>query len=185
MPCTPAPLHPHTPAPWLAVGAFDVLGKVSIRAFGSDAAFFAGDDLSGILDPVEHTVMDFLHDIVDGNRGTGVVEVTAASVTSGGRKQGSVGSEDIEAEKPELFDHRGRNSRTALDFFEVLEVLEVRFHNQTTKTSKTSKRNEGVYIGSHLDCRIDFAELSDNIADRELGEFAHLKTPGFPERAYR
>jgi hypothetical protein len=67
-----------TPAPWLAVGAFDVLGKVGIRAFGSDAAFFAGDNLSGILDPVENAVMHPLQDIVGSDRSTGIAE-TATS----------------------------------------------------------------------------------------------------------
>jgi hypothetical protein len=30
---------------------------------------------------------------------------------------------------------------------------------------------------SAIDCRIDFAEFPDKIADREQGEFAHLRAP--------
>jgi len=83
---------------------FDVLGKVGIGAFGSDAAFFAEDNLSGILDPVEHAVTHLLHDIVDVDRGTGVVEVTATPITSGGGKQGAIGGLDVVAEEAELLD---------------------------------------------------------------------------------
>lgn len=84
------------------LGAFDVLREARIRAFGSDAALFAGNDLSGILDPVEDTVVDFLHDIVDSNRCARIVEVTAAAVTGSGRKQGSVGGLDVVAQEAEL-----------------------------------------------------------------------------------
>jgi len=85
-------------------GAFDVLGKVGIGAFGSDEAFFAGDDLRGILDSVEDAVTHFLHDTVDGDRGAGVVEVATAAVTSGGGKQGAVGGLDAIAQETELLD---------------------------------------------------------------------------------
>jgi hypothetical protein len=40
-------------------GALDVFGKVGVRAFGSDAAFLARDDLGGILDTVEDAVTHF------------------------------------------------------------------------------------------------------------------------------
>ena len=85
-------------------GAFDVLGKVGIRAFGSDAAFFSGNNLRGILDPVEHAVTHLLHNIVDGDRGAGVVEVTTAAITSGGGKQGAIGSLNVVAEEAESLD---------------------------------------------------------------------------------
>ena len=95
-------------------GAFDVLREMRIGAFGTDAAFFAGDDLRGILDPVEHTVMDFLNDIVDANRSAGVVEVTAASVTSGGRKKCSIGGLDVVAEEVEFLDQRNEGMEDLL-----------------------------------------------------------------------
>ena len=85
-------------------GMFDVLGKVGVGAFGSDSAFFSGDNLSGILDPVEHAVTHLLHDIVGGDRGAGVVEVTTAAITSGGGKQGAIGGLDFEAQKAESLD---------------------------------------------------------------------------------
>jgi hypothetical protein len=132
-------------------GAFDVLREVGIGAFGTDGAFFAGDDLSGILDPIEHAVTHLLHNIVDSDRSAGIPETATPR----------------------------RALKSTLKFFEVFEVFVVRFQNQTAKTSKTSKKqkNERVQICSELDGRIDFAELPDKIADRELGESAHLKAP--------
>jgi hypothetical protein len=82
--------------------ALDVLLEAQIRAFGTDAAFLSGNDLGGILDPVEDAVMDFLNDIVDGDGGAGVVKLAAAAVTGGGRKQGSVGGLDVVAEETEF-----------------------------------------------------------------------------------
>lgn len=64
-------------------GALDVRGRFGIRAFGSDAAFFAGDDQRRILDPVKQEVTDFLQDIVNRDRGAGFVEMTAAAVAIG------------------------------------------------------------------------------------------------------
>jgi len=107
-------------------GAFDVLGEVGIGAFGTDAAFFAEDNLSGILDPVEHPVMDFLNDIVDGDRGAGVVEVTAASITSGGRKQGSVGSQESVTEEAEIFDQGNEGMESLLITADSDSATEVR-----------------------------------------------------------
>jgi hypothetical protein len=108
---TLAPQHPCTPAP---IGG----------AFGSDAAFFAGDNLSGIQDPVEHAVTHLLHNIVDGDRGAGVVEVTTAAVTSGGGKQGSVGSLDSVAEEAEFLDQ----GNEGMEGFQVTRSLETRFY---------------------------------------------------------
>ncbi len=85
-------------------GAFDVLRKVGIRAFGSDAAFLSGDNPSGILDPVKDPVVDFLQDVVDRNRCAGIVEVTAAAVTGGGGKQGAISGLDAITQQAELFD---------------------------------------------------------------------------------
>ena len=85
-------------------GAFDVLGEVGIGAFHSDAAFFAKDNLSGVLDPVEHAVTHLLRDIVDDDRGAGIVELTATPVTGGGRKQGAIGSLDMVAQEAEHLD---------------------------------------------------------------------------------
>ena len=87
-------------------GTFDVLREMRIGAFDTDAAFFAEDNLSGILDSVEHAVAHLLDNIVDGDRAAGVVEVTAASIASGGRKQGSVGSLDAIAEEAEFLNQR-------------------------------------------------------------------------------
>ncbi len=95
-------------------GVFDVLGEVGIGAFGTDAAFFAKDNLSGILDPVEDAVADFLHDIVDGDRAAGIVEVTAAPITSGGRKKCSIGSLDVVAEEAEFLDQRDEGMESLL-----------------------------------------------------------------------
>jgi hypothetical protein len=86
------------------VGAFDVLREMRIGAFGTDAAFFAWDDLRGILDPVEDPVMNFLCDIVGGDRSAGVVEVTTAAITSGGGKQGAIGGLDVVAQEAELLE---------------------------------------------------------------------------------
>lgn len=95
-------------------GAFDVLGEVGIGAFDTDAAFFAEDNLSGILDSVEHPVMDFLNDIVNGDRGAGVVKLTAASITSGGRKQGSISGLDVVVEEAEFLDQRNEGMESLL-----------------------------------------------------------------------
>jgi len=91
LPSTHAPQLPCTPA---HVGG----------AFDSDAAFLSEDNLRGILDPVEDAVMHLLQDIIGGDRGAGVVEVTTAAVTSGGGKQGAIGGLDSVAEEAELFD---------------------------------------------------------------------------------
>ena len=101
-------------------GAFDVLGEVGVGAFDSDAAFFAGDNLRGILDPVEHAVTHLLHNIVDGDRGAGVVEVTTAAVTGGGRKQGSVGGLNFEAQEAELLDQ----GNEGMEDFQVTALAE-------------------------------------------------------------
>jgi hypothetical protein len=85
-------------------GAFDVVGKAGVGAFGFNAAFFAGDDLGGILDAVEDAVPHLLGDIVDGDGSARVVEVTAAAVAGGGRKEGSVGGLETEAEEAEFLD---------------------------------------------------------------------------------
>jgi len=83
-------------------------------AFGSDAGFSAGDDLRGILDPVEHTVMNFLCDIVGGDRSAGVVEVTTAAITSGGGKQGAIGGLDVVAQEAELLEQGNEGMKDIL-----------------------------------------------------------------------
>jgi len=95
-------------------GAFDVLGKVGIRAFGTDAAFFAGDDLSGILDPVEDPVMHLLQDMIGSDRGAGVVEVTTAAVTCGGGKQGAIGGLDAIAQEAKFLDKENEGMQSLL-----------------------------------------------------------------------
>jgi hypothetical protein len=85
-------------------GAFDILGEVGVGAFGFNAALFAGDDLGGILDAVEDAVPHLLGDVVEGNGCARVVEVTAAAVTGGGRKEGSIGGQETEAQEVEFFD---------------------------------------------------------------------------------
>jgi len=84
--------------------SLDVLREVRIGAFDGHAGFSSGHDSGGLLDPVEDTVVDLLRDIIDGDRSTGIAETAAAMVAGSRRKQGAVGSEDVEAHKPELFD---------------------------------------------------------------------------------
>ena len=95
-------------------GAFDILRKVGIRAFGSDAAFFAGDNLRGILDPVEDAVMHLLQDIIGSDRSAGIVEVTTAAVTGGRRKQSSIGGLDTIAQEAEFLDQRNEGMKDIL-----------------------------------------------------------------------
>ena len=156
-------------------GAFDVLGEVGIGAFGADAALFAGDDLRGLLDSVEHAVMDFLHNIVHVDRGAGVVEVTAASITGGGRKQGSVGSLDSVAEEAEIFDQGDEGMESLLitaDSDSAAEVGEGSAAGNAIirDSSKASIRTAQFGIaqdGAEVFDIGDFVEIAGQVEDKE------------------
>jgi hypothetical protein len=87
----------------LDLGAFDVLREVGTGTFNADPGLFSWNDAGGIFSPVENAVSDFLHDVIDGNRGTGILETMAAMVASIGRKERAVGRQDVETDDACLF----------------------------------------------------------------------------------
>ena len=217
--------------------------------------------------------MDFLHDVVDGNRSAGIPETTATVVTGSGGKQGAICGQDVETQQSQFLYERNqgmkdllipRFSNTSAEIGEgsltgnpispkpgptpiVLtairisqnqaEVLDGPDSFQIAKQIEQKKRNRiiagtteyGIGIGGNradegkiddgsyqlgdtaadgsvvidmdklftkfimgkptslflgkrffmaaVDEGIDSPELSDNITNRELGEFTHLKAP--------
>ncbi len=96
------------------LGAFDVFRETGIRAFDLNAGFFAGNNSGWILNPVKDAVANLFNDIVDGNRRAGVLETMTAVIAGCGRKQGSVGSQDVEAQESQLFDNRNQGMKDLL-----------------------------------------------------------------------
>ena len=83
--------------------AFDVLREVGTRTFNADPGLFSWNDAGRIFNSIENAVSDFLHDVIDGNRGTGILETMAAMVASIGRKERAVGRQDVETDDACLF----------------------------------------------------------------------------------
>jgi len=96
------------------LGAFDIFGEIGTGAFHLHPRLLSRNDSGGILQPVKNTVVNFLHDIVDGNRSTGILETMTAVIAGSGRKQRSVGSQDVETQKPQLFDNRNQGMKDLL-----------------------------------------------------------------------
>jgi len=96
------------------LGTFDIFREFGIGTFHLHAGFFPGDDSGRVFKPVKHTVVDLLHDIIDGNGSAGVLEATAAMITGCGRKQGAIGSQEVEAKKSQVFDNRNQSLKDLL-----------------------------------------------------------------------
>ena len=95
-------------------GAPDILGKIGIGTFHLHLRLFFRNYPGRILNPVKNTVMDFLHDIIDGNRSTGILETGAAMIASRGGEQRAVGGEEVEANETEFFDERNQSVKNLL-----------------------------------------------------------------------
>jgi hypothetical protein len=90
---------------------------------------FPWNDSGGVFKPVENTVVNLLHDVIDSNGGAGILETMAAMIASGGRKQGSIGSQDVEAQQSQLLNERNQD---------VKDLLIQRFSNTNTEVGKSS-----------------------------------------------
>jgi hypothetical protein len=95
-------------------GAFDILGKIGIRAFDLHTRLLPGNDSGGVFNPVKNTVMDLLYDVIDGNASAGILKMAAAMIPRRGGEQGAVGGEDVEAEQSQFFDQRNQRMKDLL-----------------------------------------------------------------------
>jgi hypothetical protein len=218
--------------------------------------------------------MNLLHDVIGGNGSAGILETMAAMIPGCGREQGAIGSQDVEAQKPQLFNQRNqgmkdlliqglsdantkvgesgltgdavltnacqtaialssfgivKNQAEVLDGSDSIEIAEqIEKENRDGIVAGTAedgigdcgnraderkidnrgnqlrdaatngtivvdmdkflakfvmRKPTGLFLGKwftvpSVDKRIDFPELSDNIANCEPNEFVHLKDPG-------
>ena len=96
------------------LGAFDVFRETGIGAFDLHPRLFPRNDSGRILKPVKNAVVNLLHDVIDSNRSAGILETTTAMIAGRGRKQSAVGGEDVEAQKPQLFNNRNQGVKDLL-----------------------------------------------------------------------
>jgi hypothetical protein len=96
------------------LGAFDVFGEIGTGAFHFHARLFSWNDSGWVLKPVKYAVVNLLHDVIDSNGGTGILEAMAAMITGCGRKQGAIGGQEVEAQKPQVLDNRNESMKDLL-----------------------------------------------------------------------
>ena len=92
-------------------GTSDIFREIGIGTFCGHAGFFPGNYSGWILKPVKDTVMDFLHDVVDGNRSAGIPETTATVVTGSGGKQGAICGQDVETQQSQFLYERNQGMK--------------------------------------------------------------------------
>lgn len=95
-------------------GAFDILRKIGTGTLNGHAGFFPWDNSGRILQPVKNTVMDLLHNIIDGNRSAGILEATAAMIAGCGGEQGPVSGQDIEAQQSQFLSKGNKGMKNLL-----------------------------------------------------------------------
>jgi len=96
------------------LGAFDVFQETGIGAFDLHPRLFPRNDSGRVFKPVKNTVVDLLHDVIDRNGSAGILETTTAMIAGRGRKQSAIGGEDVEAQKPQLFNNRNQGMKDLL-----------------------------------------------------------------------
>jgi hypothetical protein len=92
-------------------GTSDISREIGIGTINGHAGFFPGNNSGWILKPVNNTVMDFLHDVVDGNRSAGIPETTATVVTGSGGKQSAISGQDIETQQSQFLYERNQGMK--------------------------------------------------------------------------
>jgi hypothetical protein len=117
-------------------GAFDIFREFGIGTFHLYPGFLPRDDSGWVLKPVENAVVNLLHDIVDGNGSAGILETTAAMITGCGGKQGSVGSQDVEAQKSHVLDQRNQGMK---------DLLIQCFSNTNAEVGKSSLTRDAIF----------------------------------------
>lgn len=104
--------------------------------------------------------MDLLSDIVDGDRGAGIAETAAAAVAGSRRKQGAVGSKDVEGYKPELFDQRDQSVKDLLMATFAEAGVEVR-EGSLARDAVLPKASRALVVLSAFGIAQDRAEMLD------------------------
>jgi hypothetical protein len=96
------------------LGAFDVFGKIDTRAFDLHPRLFPWNDSGRVFQPVKNPVVNLLYDVIDSDGRAGILEAMTTMIAGGGRKQGAVGGQNVEAQKPQLFNQTNQGVKDLL-----------------------------------------------------------------------